>query len=49
MNWQACLTHIITTAQEIKREHALLPDTEQDPFVDPFTNGVKDLCSKAGL
>ena len=47
LNWQACLAHIITKAKEIKGEQALLPDSEQDPYVNPFTSGLKDLCSKA--
>jgi transposase len=47
LNWQACLAHIITATKEIKREHGLLPDSEQDPHVDSFAGGVKDLCSKA--
>ncbi|MFH0788483.1 MAG: transposase, partial [Pseudomonadota bacterium] len=46
-HWQACLAHIITTAREINREHALLPETEKDQRVDSFTGSVKDLCSKA--
>jgi transposase len=47
LNWQACLAHIITKAKGIKGEQALLPDSEQDPYVNPFTSGLKDLCSKA--
>lgn len=47
LNWQACLAHIITKAKEIKREHALLPNTEHDLYVDPFTSGLEDLCSNA--
>lgn len=46
-NWQACLAHIITTVREIKREHALLPQPEQDKYVDSFTSRVKDFFSKA--
>lgn len=45
-HWQACLAHIITTVKEIKREHTLLPETEKDQWVDPFTGRIKDLFSK---
>ncbi len=46
-HWQACLAHIITTAKEINREHALLPETEKDRRVDFFAGRVKDLLSRA--
>jgi hypothetical protein len=46
-HWQACLAHIITTAKEINREHALLPHTEKDKHVDSFACRLKDLCIKA--
>ena len=41
LNWQACLAHIITKAKEIKGEQALLPDSEQDPYVNPFTRASR--------
>jgi transposase len=46
-DWQACLAHIITKAREISREHALLPQREQDKQVASFCDLVKDLCSRA--
>jgi len=46
-NWQSCLAHILTTTKEIRREHALLPETEQDEHVDSFSCRLKDLCSRA--
>jgi transposase len=46
-HWQACLAHIITTAKEIKREHALLPQPDQDILVDSFASQVQDFFSKA--
>ena len=45
--WQACLAHIITNAEEISREHALLPTREQDPAVIVFCDQLIDLCSRA--
>jgi len=42
-----CLSHIITNAKEISREHALLPQTEKDKHVDTFTGRLKDLCARA--
>jgi len=47
LNWQACLAHIITTAKEINREHALLPQPDQDVRVDSFAGHVQDFFSKA--
>lgn len=32
-DFQACLAHIITNAKDIRREHALLPEREQDAAV----------------
>ena len=46
-NWQACLAHIITTAKEINREHALLPDNEKDKYADSFTCRLMNLCTRA--
>ena len=45
--WQACLAHIITAAKEISREHALLPQSEQDERLDSFSCSVKDLFTRA--
>jgi hypothetical protein len=46
--WQACLAHIITKAKEIKREHTLLPQTEQEAATDRFCQRVgtffKEVC-----
>jgi hypothetical protein len=47
LNWQACLAHLITKAKEIKAEHALLPQPEQDIRVDSFASQVQDFFSKA--
>lgn len=44
---QACLAHLITTAKEINREHALLPQPEQDYQVEAFTLRIKDFFSRA--
>jgi hypothetical protein len=46
-HWQACLAHIITTVKEINREHALLPQTDKDKYLDSFTDRLKDLFTKA--
>jgi hypothetical protein len=46
-HWQACLAHIITTVKEIHREHALLPQTDKDKYLDSFTDRLKDLFTKA--
>lgn len=47
--WQSCLSHIITKAKEIKREHELLPQTERETETDRFCDQVvacfKDACS----
>jgi transposase len=45
-DWQSCLSHIITKAKEISREHALLPHTEKDTAVSPFCDRVMDLGSR---
>ncbi len=47
LNWQACLAHIITKAKEIKVEHALLPQPDQDILVNSFASQVQDFFSKA--
>ena len=46
-DWQACLAHIITTAKEIRREHALLPIREQDRHITLFCDAIIDFCSRA--
>jgi hypothetical protein len=46
LDWQACIAHITTKAKEIRAEHALLPQTDQDPAVGPFCNRLIDLCSQ---
>ena len=46
VDWQACLAHIITKAEEIRSEHALLPQTEKDAATGPFCDRVLDLCSR---
>jgi hypothetical protein len=46
-HWQACLAHLITTLKEIHREHALLPQTDKDKHLFPFTDRLKDLFTKA--
>ncbi len=46
VDWQACLAHILTRAKEISREHALLPQPEQDAVVGPFCDRLIDLCSR---
>jgi hypothetical protein len=47
--WQSCLSHIITKAKEIKREHELLAKTERETLTDRFCEQVvaffKDACS----
>ena len=45
VDWQVCLAHIITKAKEISAEHALLPQTEKDAAVGPFSDRLIDLCS----
>lgn len=51
--WQSCLSHIITKAKKIKREHQLLPQTQQEQATDKFCNQTialfKDACDKARL
>ncbi len=46
-HWQSCLAHIITTVKEIHREHALLPQTDKDKYLDSFTDRLKNLFTKA--
>ncbi|NTU42183.1 MAG: IS66 family transposase [Nitrospirales bacterium] len=46
-DWQACLAHIITNAKDISREHALLPEGEQDRAVIVFCDHLINLCSRA--
>ena len=46
VDWQVCLSHIITKAKEISAEHALLPQTEKDAATGPFCDRVRDLCSR---
>ena len=46
VDWQACIAHILTKAKEIRREHALLPQTEKDIAISPFCDRVMDLCSR---
>lgn len=49
--WQSCLSHIITKAKEIKREHELLPEHERQPATDRFCDRsvtfFKDACDTA--
>ena len=46
--WQSCLSHIITKTKEIKREHDLLPQNEQDGttvrFCDRVVAFFKEAC-----
>ena len=44
-DWQACLAHISRNAKDINQEHALLPRSDQDPNVEVFTAGIRQLCS----
>ena len=46
VDWQACLSHILTNAKEISAEHALLPQTEKDPATGPFCDRLRDLCAR---
>jgi len=46
VDWQVCIAHILTKAKQISAEHALLPQTQQDPTVDPFCDRVIDLGSR---
>jgi transposase len=46
VDWQACISHILTKAKEIRTEHALLSQTEKDAAVDPFCLRLIDLCSR---
>jgi len=47
--WQSCLSHIITKAKEIKREHDLLPQAERKTVTVRFCDQViaffKEACS----
>jgi hypothetical protein len=47
--WQSCLSHIITKAKEIKREHELLSQSEKETATDLFCDQVialfKEACS----
>jgi transposase len=46
-DWQSCLAHIRTKAKEIKQEHNLLPQGDQDIAVDRFSDRVVSFCSQA--
>jgi transposase len=46
VDWQICVAHILTKAKENRTEYALLPQTEKDVAVDPFCEGVMNLCSR---
>lgn len=46
-DWQSCLAHVIRKAREIRQEHALLPEAERDPAVNPFCDGASGLLGKA--
>jgi transposase len=47
--WQSCLSHIITKAKELKREHDLLPQVERKTatvrFCDQVIAFFKEACS----
>jgi hypothetical protein len=45
-DWQACLAHISRNAKDIHREHAFLPQADQDPNVNVFVTGIRELCSQ---
>jgi len=45
--WQSCLSHIITKAKEIKREHSLLQQVEKDAATDRFCDRVMAFFKKA--
>jgi hypothetical protein len=45
-DWQACLAHIGRNAKDIYKEHALLPQSRQDPGVATFTAEIRELCSQ---
>lgn len=47
IDWQACLSHIITNAKDIRREHALLPIREQDRRITIFCDQLIGFCSTA--
>ena len=46
-DWQSCLAHIITKAEEIKREHSLLQQAEKNAATDRFCDRVIAFFSKA--
>jgi transposase len=46
VDWQACISHILTKAKEIRMEHALLPRTEKDAATGLFCDHLMDLCSR---
>jgi hypothetical protein len=46
VDWQICIAHIITKAEEISAEHALLPRAEKDAAVGPFCDSLIDLGSR---
>ncbi len=46
-DWQSCLSHILTKAKDISREHALLPQNEKDKAVDTFCDRVIAFCTQA--
>jgi transposase len=46
VDWQVCLSHILTNAKEIRAEHSLLPQTEKDPATAPFCQRLRDLCAR---
>ena len=45
-DWQSCISHILTKAKEINREHELLPDKEKDILVGHFCERVMDFSSQ---
>ena len=44
--WQSCVSHILTKAKEINKEHELLPDKEKDAVVSLFCDRVIKLCKQ---
>lgn len=46
-DWQACLAHIITKAKELRKEHALLPETEQEAATEKFCGQVEAFFKRA--
>jgi transposase len=45
--WQSCLAHIITKAKELRKEHALLPKSEQESATERFCNRVEAFFKRA--